>query len=478
MSQSQKFQGKVLVPWYNTAEWKYVSQILCGAVESKYPKALEILKIWKIRVPFLAAGVEGTLIILETFLHNKNLLSDEQVVQICSISLVRFLNLTAANNDKQGTFYQTVMKNDLPNWLIDIRHDIAHNNKLPSRAILELAIRECFDWVIKKYWKVQGKTICDYLVTQNPEDSKITDLLSIYCQLKTTLYYERGITAQNEALFQKINYFVTKRHNTQSTDFNGILKILEEMLKQSLESIECKQSSEDIAQILITEGLLTLIQIDDFENIPNTFLDIWNNILNILIDNGFLFILLKKLHTTTKDLLVIENLKKISSLWIKEIFQGLVKFKETVDCVGIKPTSNCLSLSSNGLSSFDSKLLEKSILEAANTYTLIYLNALLDYNGYSVEDIAHTIHLVKSMVSEVHVSWKEDNTESFEQVEKIVDNIMDFQEIITHTITECPPVSQTRCKWVKVKNKELFEGLPLGILPHQDRSRNPCLVLD
>lgn len=496
MSLSQKFQGKVLVPWYNSYEWKYIYEILYNRNEGEYFKALEILKIWKARAPLLSAGIEGTLIILDVLIQNKDSLSNDQMVQVFSISLLRFLNLTAGNNEKQGTFYQTVKRNDLPKWLIDIRHDIAHNNKLPSKSILEISLKQCLNWIVKKYWMVQNEIICDNIVTQSPDDVNVTELLGNYCELNISLYYKTDVSAHNEALFKKINYFVTKRHNKESTDLYGMLNILEEMLKQSMESVKCKNFAEDIANILASENALFVIadkdDFQDLEIIPQSFKQIWTNILNILIENGLLFSLVEKFHKITNALLINNNIKKLSSIWLREIFQGLLKYKvlnehniQYFDKIimsldmSIKD-DNYLCLKCNSSNHFDSKLFENIVLGSANIYTLDFIVFLLHYNESCEDDINSIVYLVKSMVIKKFNSCEE-LLQSGYQVEEFIDKdlTMDVEEVrILEKVSGSSQKSNFRSKWIPVKNKSDFEGCPLGILPHQDRSKNPCLVLD
>lgn len=75
----------------------------------------------------------------------------------------RFLNLCAANNRKQGTFYETARRNNLPDWLINIRHDLAHDQKVPSKFMLEYCLNYCLDWLKKEYWDAQYGIIRDFV---------------------------------------------------------------------------------------------------------------------------------------------------------------------------------------------------------------------------------------------------------------------------------------------------------------------------
>lgn len=487
MSLSQKHHGKILVPWYNTSEWKYVYDILINKDESEYFKILHILKNWKIRAPLLSAGVEGTLILLETMSQNKTPLSDEQIVQTYSLCLMRFLNLTAGNSEKQGTFYKTVTKNELPKWLIEIRHDIAHNNKLPSKAILEVSINQCLDWVIMKYWIIQNKKIKDYVVTHNPKDTHFTEYLCTYCELIVSLYYGKNITKQNNVLLEKVNYFITKRHNKDSTDFYGVLKILEEILNQSVQNIEWGNSIDDIVNIFINEkalfAFINEVDMNTIDDIPDSFLMIWSNILNILDGNNFLYSLAKKLHEITNDLLNCNYMKEASSLWLKAIFKSLLKlkFKDTTDCDNLSENvkyvissteANFIQFDPNILDIFDAKMFEKLVLKSANIYTLNFLAYLLYFNENLEHEVTSLVQLVKSMSFERYCN----EVPNFEEIEDFIQNHEEIEMMKEPMIKQTTKLAGERNKWVVVKNKLDFEGCPIGILPHQDRSKNPCLL--
>lgn len=503
MSFSQKYQGKILVPWYNSSEWRYVYNILHNQNEKEYLKALQILKVWKIRTPLLSAGVEGTLIILEALTQNKEVLSDEQIVQTYSISLLRFLNLTAGNSEKQGNFNQTVKRNNLPQWLVDIRHDIAHNNRLPSKAILELSMKECLEWTIEKYWKEQNDIICDYIVTQNPQDLKVTELLNMYCELNINLHYKRDMNDYNEALFQKINYMVMKKHKKPKVDFYGILEILEEMFKQSVGSVDFKNSSSDVVKILTSERTLFAFvkeeNVEELENIPQSFKMIWGNILNMLIEHGVLFSLAKKLHEITNDFLIGDNIKKASSLWVKEIVQGLLKLKvlnKQIDnysnsvirnFISLLKEDNYLNFHSVSFNCFNTKMFEEYVLSSPNLHTLNYLYFLLYINNHTEVEVDSIMNLVESMVSDACNTWEGGQIVSVEQMEENLDcYYKDIEKEIKEKATDGFQGTQ-QChelrnwglrKWRVVANKLDFEGCPLGVLPHQDRSRNPCYDFD
>ena len=63
---------------------------------------------WKARIAFLNAGLDGSIIILQTLSHLSETNSVFVQQSLISNAMVRFLNLIcAAKDDKQGTFVQS-----------------------------------------------------------------------------------------------------------------------------------------------------------------------------------------------------------------------------------------------------------------------------------------------------------------------------------------------------------------------------------
>lgn len=186
--------------------------------------------------------------------------------------------------------------------------------------------------------------------------------------------------------------------------------------------------------------------------------------------------------------LVNSNVKKASSLWLKEIFQSLLKFRtadnddnysnKMIKELILSNEENYLHLNLNDDTSFNSKEFEKIVLSSANAYTADYLIFLLYYNDYVESEIEDTVKLVQSIILETYNDWETEQFDNTVQMEEFLDSdteMMFEEEKASKNITDTLQKTKLRTKWAVVKNKKDFEGCPLGVLPHQDRSRNPCL---
>ncbi|CAK1542110.1 unnamed protein product [Leptosia nina] len=143
-----------IVPWLNTAEWISVYENLYS--KSNQKDALNSLLIWKARCPSLPSGIESTLTLLEVYIQDGlyNINEDDQLLRLAySSAIMRFVNhMLDADTAKGHSLYQAAQNRGVPDWIIDLRHDTAHSNNLPSLELLREATTICLQWLHDNYW--------------------------------------------------------------------------------------------------------------------------------------------------------------------------------------------------------------------------------------------------------------------------------------------------------------------------------------
>ncbi|CAH1108411.1 unnamed protein product [Psylliodes chrysocephalus] len=517
MAFSQKHDGKVYVPWYNTNEWRSVYNLLTSNCPENLRKALSILKIWKNITPLLSAGVEGTLILLETILADFNNTPEPQVIQIYSITLLRFLNISAANSNRQGNFNRTVSKNDLPKWLIDIRHDIAHDHILPSKSMLELALTNSLQWLIEKYWKIQNHSISDYVVNTDYSNAKIFDCLNAYVRLNLNMYRGFDLNEYDEALMEKVNYLVSKRYNKLKTDTQGLIIILEEILKQALSDPDNRKIANKVAKKLVDEKALLGANLETTkegnEVISKTFKKLWKNLLNILYENeGFLAALFDQLWLFIICNSKIEIDKKIACLWICDLLNGLLKEqalqKELTNQIEQNPSQADLMTTRLNLkyklekkfpeyqdcTEFESleKLclvnldnFEKNILQNPNIFAVKFLDRVMKFNKNPEDYRCLITHTFANMYERIGRTSKI-GFSNISTIDNLPFNLGTYETDIPSRIdrncfenTKDAVMKEDvlHCKrLIKIKNTLPYKNCPFGQLPHQSKTENPLLM--
>lgn len=178
--------NKSIKPWFNKDEWKRVYELLFKSEDlsgnptpEQLQQALLHLNVWKSRVDLLPSAIEGSIIILEALNRDKSTCTDIQLREAHSFTILRFLNICVASRTKQGSFKATAISHNIPRWIIEIRNDISHDQKLPSLVCLDAALRTCFQWLKTYYWDAEYEAKKDFV--PNPiNTSKVESLIQVY----------------------------------------------------------------------------------------------------------------------------------------------------------------------------------------------------------------------------------------------------------------------------------------------------------
>ncbi|CAH0546838.1 unnamed protein product [Brassicogethes aeneus] len=499
MSLSQKYSGKVLVPWFNSAEWHYVYSLVNSNKKENLVEALQLLHIWKIRTPLLSAGIEGTLILLDALGTDLEQLTEEQIKQIYALSLMRFLNVCATNNDKQGKFTKTMADSDLPKWLINIRHDVAHNHKLPDLNILDLALTICFNWVKYNYWESQKDKIVDYIVTNVDYPSSIVNVFTVYVDLILKVYHNQEPETYSQEFLDKVNLCIPKRVNSITYNPVGVVCYLEKLLQDKVTVDNAKSIRKVFAQYLVSENTL-LSKIYENNDEGKRFRYMWKNLLNILHEKDMLFDVINQLFEETHNALLCNARRRTASLWINELFKALVKSKmikkeferisndySQLDAktgkivlktfVDKNPhLKDTLDLEINNFPNSEGEEFLEKITENPDEYTKIYLDSVLLFNGKSQLFNKHTNKLLDAYnIAKIpQGSQVIYNLDSLSNLMVDLETTMDFNNEINNINGSTS--TNSFLKWTPVSNPGSFTGLPLGVLPTQNRLTNPLLM--
>ncbi|KAL1501592.1 hypothetical protein ABEB36_006889 [Hypothenemus hampei] len=467
MSLSQKHTGLMLVPWYNSKEWHKVHQLVYSNNSNERQQALELLKVWKTRTPILSTGVEGTLILLEALLLDN--LSEDQLANLWAIALMRFLNLSAANSEKQGSFARISGKNQLPKWLINLRHDIAHGHQIPSLYNLKMGLDFGINWLKEKYWDPQSQLIQDYYVEEQAlTNQALFEYVEAYVELTIALFNNKELL--NNEYIEKIQLFISRKLSKQENDPKFLLEVLLEIISLNLKKNQIDNISLDF---LISAMLQPNYQLQNedmkIERITEEFLNIWERLLNILHQRGFLFLLVKKLSSITMDISQIENSKKMAALWINELYLALLSQKYSDESI-----DNVLELDSYSIT-YQQETVEflKEILLYPNKYLDYYLDSLQKYiSNKSNKDIAHLVK-AKSSTENIHILVDQIYTLKNLDLEDLnYNNLKGINENASHKVV------QASNKWQQLEDTTMFKNCPLGVMPHQIGQKHPFLVVD
>ncbi|CAH2087056.1 unnamed protein product [Euphydryas editha] len=173
-----------VVPWYNIQEWQQVyDKIYAQPSLATKQEALNHLLVWKARCPSLLSGIESTLTLLEVHVqdltNNTEICSDHLLRLAYSSALMRFVNHMLDTDTAKGlTLFQAAKNSGIPDWIIELRHDTAHSDRLPPLDLLREATLTSLEWLQKSYWDKHKENIDNLVVGKLQDNSDIEDKIS------------------------------------------------------------------------------------------------------------------------------------------------------------------------------------------------------------------------------------------------------------------------------------------------------------
>lgn len=175
-------QGGEVVPWFNIQEWQQVYDKIYAepSVLATKQDALNHLLIWKARCPSLPSGIESTLTLLEVHVQDLSNYTDirsDHILRLAySSALMRFVNhMLDADTAKGLTLYQAAKNSGIPDWIIELRHDTAHSDRLPPLDLLREATLTSLEWLQVNYWEKHKQNIDNLIVGKLRDNGDIED---------------------------------------------------------------------------------------------------------------------------------------------------------------------------------------------------------------------------------------------------------------------------------------------------------------
>ncbi|XP_076753701.1 uncharacterized protein LOC143425092 [Xylocopa sonorina] len=198
------------VPWFSLAEWHHVYEQIYSNDVDEQVKGYEMLLTWEARIPKLPIGVDCTLSILQVCIRdrewtpkvNNGELSISYENDLClmySTTIMRLLNhVFNVGHTKQTSMFQIAKEINIPEWIVNLRHDTAHGYELPSISVLRIAANILLTWLHEEYWVPEAKRMQECLITEESmkevQESEVVqdfgDLIELWTSV--SLYIHAG----------------------------------------------------------------------------------------------------------------------------------------------------------------------------------------------------------------------------------------------------------------------------------------------
>lgn len=377
-----------LVPWFSPAEWHKVYEKIYSNNNDEQTEAYEILLAWKARMPKVPVGVDCTLSILQVCLRDREWTPkidnaelpidyENDLCLMYSTAIMRFLNhVSNIGHTKQTSLFQIAKQINIPEWVVNLRHDAAHGHELPSIDVLRLAANLLLTWLHEEYWVTEAKALEKYYnkkaevieVNELEDTEAFSDLIELWIAIG--LYIRAGYDLVNsipdkelqETLYDLRTYAVklTQQTKTDEEDTEHVVELKNVKIKKKYslsaaraillveisrylgrnnqiinkENIVLNTLIESEAFLLTTDVFSIFSEKDDMETndedqLPIDVIQFWEDIIILLQSVNMLEALILKLLTLVRNEQEPENKRHMAALWINTIAQGFVKLTLT-----------------------------------------------------------------------------------------------------------------------------------------------------
>ncbi|CAD1472821.1 unnamed protein product, partial [Heterotrigona itama] len=373
---------KVTFTLYST-EWHQVYKQIYSNDVNQQNKGYEMLLVWQARIPKLPVGVDCTLSIMQVCardhewtlkINNGELpISYENDLRLMySTTIMRLLNhISNIGHTRQTSLFQIAKQLNIPEWIVNLRHDTAHGYELPSIGVLRIAINILLVWLHEQYWAIEAKRMEEYLINEESvkeiqETEEVQDFddlielwtsVSLYIhagyhlvsnvpdlQLKETLQdlrsYAISLLKENSKDMENDNYIEAvnddikkdKKYTLETARIVLLSEISRFLNKKSIPSkkdIVCNTllSSE---VFLPSKDMLAIFSTNT-ENeleknvLPLDMVEFWKDIIFLLCEKDLMEVLIVKLLELINNNKVNKEKKLLSSLWISSILYSFLK---------------------------------------------------------------------------------------------------------------------------------------------------------
>ncbi|XP_071875542.1 uncharacterized protein isoform X2 [Bombus fervidus] len=342
------------------------------------------------RIPKLPIGIDCTLSIMQVCVRDREwtpkinngelpITYENDLCLMYSTTIMRILNhISNIGHTKQTSLFQIAKQLNIPEWIVNLRHDTAHGYELPSIGVLRIAVNILLAWLHEEYWAAEAKRMEECLITEESmkevqkteEVQDFDDLIELWTsvslyihvgyhlvsnvpdpQLKETLQdlrsYAISLLQKSSGNIEnnKDNYIEAasgdikndKKYTLETARIVLLSEISRYLSKKSIpdkKDIVCNTllSSE---VFLPSKNMLSIFtQSESIENklekdvLPLEMLKFWKDIIFLLCEKDLMEVLIIKLLELIKNEEVNKERKLLASLWISSISYSFLK----LDC--------------------------------------------------------------------------------------------------------------------------------------------------
>ncbi|XP_068622765.1 uncharacterized protein [Battus philenor] len=353
-----------VVPWRNSREWHKLYMNIFSSESTNFTKeeALVSLQIWKSRNPFLPSGIESTLTLLEVHVQdikNDDTVNDQIIRLAYSTALMRFVNHMLDSQTAKGNSLYAAAKNlGVPDWIIDLRHDTAHGNSLPSIELLREATSISLHWLKNNYWDKHKEIVNDYVCRQIDSDendaNKITALMNFCFSLSICAHSKLNIKSladipdadMRKAIVNDIQDLFIQPIDLTNLKEVSIQSLINQLNVNSKRLLKSKNTISHVNKALLgNDSLFLSLELLQFLNGGNArnvsslskhYIHCFEVLLTFLHKNDLLQSFILELIKISQNSDENTNKRKLAALWVSQILKALKKSSRFVKTINDK----------------------------------------------------------------------------------------------------------------------------------------------
>ncbi|XP_076643054.1 uncharacterized protein LOC143353532 isoform X2 [Halictus rubicundus] len=292
-----------------------------------------------------------------------------------STTIMRFLNhISNLGHTKQTSLFQIAKQLNIPEWIVNLRHDTAHGHELPSISVLRIAINILLTWLHEEYWAAEAKALEECTVTdesvkevqETEEIQEFSDLIELWTAVSLYIHagyhlvgdipdlelvetlqdlhsYAISLSEQNNENVENDNSAYVrvatddirkdKKYTLQTARVVLLSEISRCLARKSVPSnkdIVCDElfqseaflPNKDVLSIFVQENIQNELKND---TLPLDMMEFWRDIIFLLHENRIMETLIMKLLQLTNNQEIDKHKRLLASLWISSVAYGFVK---------------------------------------------------------------------------------------------------------------------------------------------------------
>ncbi|XP_058793115.1 uncharacterized protein LOC131665310 [Phymastichus coffea] len=360
MALTGKQEGLIHVPWSSTEEWHRVYKKIYSGDITEQIEAHEILLVWKARIPKLPVGVECTLGLIQVCLRDQEWIPkitngempnsyENDLRMMYSTAIMKFLNhISNIAHKKQTSLFLIAKQLNIPEWIVDLRHDTAHGHELPSIDVMRIVANILLAWLHEEYWaaeanNLQTSELDDSEASETESQKTLIDLFELWTAVSLYIKVQYAYVSDlpDAEMRKTIENVVNKTNSKVMNNKMKLTSVLNTLLLELSKSLSkddtySRKGRSFIDSVLNNEAFLTSSEIlflfTEESNatvkncLPINLIDFWENILLLLQEKKLLLLLFLELIELIKDEKD-QNRKLLAALWVKTLAQAYNKQK-------------------------------------------------------------------------------------------------------------------------------------------------------